>query len=165
MFQTSRLHKVEMKQTHFSPYVRSLQRPNKHISIRITSKRETLKRALFSGTSTYVQVDDDATSLVNTDAAPQTGYCLSTACTLEGEYLLGGMPFVDRIDLLGVEGVAPEEPRELVAMFCLSTAGVGSCNAGVAGLSVGKTCCPGSGSIVRKFCRVLEVLYCGVFLS
>ena len=111
-------------------------------------------------------MDDDATSLVNTDATPQTGYCLSTACTLEGEYLLGGMPFVDQIDLLGVEGVAPEEPRELVATFCLSAAGGGSCNAGVAGLPVGEACCPGSGNIVRgKFCRVSEVLYFGVFLS
>ena len=47
MFQTSRLHKVKMKQTHFSPYVRSLQHPNEHISIRNTSKHEMLKRALF----------------------------------------------------------------------------------------------------------------------
>ena len=46
------------------------------------------------------------------------------ACTLKGEYLLGGMPFVDWIDLLSVEGVAPEEPWELVAMFCLSLMGV-----------------------------------------
>ena len=68
------------------------------------------------------------------------------------------MPFVDQIDLLGVEGVAPEEPRELVAISCLSTDGGGSCNAGAAGLPVGKACCPGSGNIVWKFCRVLEVL-------
>ena len=40
---------------------------------------------------------------------------------LKREYLLGGMPLVDRVDLLaGVEGVAPEEPGELVAMSCLS---------------------------------------------
>ena len=70
------------------------------------------------------------------------------ACTLEGEYLLGGMPFVDQIDLLGVEGVAPEEPRELVAMSCLSTDGGGSCNAGAAGLPVGKDLL----SQLREYC-------------
>ena len=68
-------------------------------------------------------------------------------CTLNGEYLLGGMPFVDQVDLPSVEGVAPEEPGELVTMFCLS-AEVGSCNAAAAGLPVGKACCPGSGNIV-----------------
>ena len=75
------------------------------------------------------------------------------------------MPLVDRVDLLGMEGVAPEEPWEPVAMSCLSADEVGSWNAGVAGLPVGKACCPSSGKIVQKLCRLLEVLYCGVFLS
>ena len=50
----------------------------------------------------------------------------------------------------GVEGVAPEEPGELVTMSCLSTDGGGSCNAGAASLLVGKACCPSSGNIVWK---------------
>ena len=86
-------------------------------------------------------------------------------CTLDGEYLLGGMPFVDWVDLLGMEGVAPEETGELVTMSCLSSDEVGSCNAAAAGLPVGKACCPGSGNIVWKLCVLLEVLYSGMFLS
>ena len=73
MFQMSRLHKVETKLMHIFPNVRLLQRPNEHISICNMSKHETLKWAPFTETSTYVQVDDDGTSLVNTDATPQTG--------------------------------------------------------------------------------------------
>ena len=75
------------------------------------------------------------------------------------------MPLVDWVNLLGVEGIAPEEPCELVAMSCLSADEVGSWNVGVARFSVGKACCPSSGKIVQKLCRLSEVLYCGVFLS